>query len=62
MVEEAYRIDKDVAKLKLRDVLLKLISAGEVQVQKYDDAESGETISLYFAKSRTRRSAAFTGI
>ena len=50
-IEENYHVDKNVAKLKVRDVLLKLLSAGEVQAQKYDDAESGETLSLYFAKS-----------
>lgn len=56
LVEERYRVDnKDAAKLKLRDVLLKLLSAGEVQVQKYDDAESGETVSLYFAKSEDEK-------
>src|SRR5260370_17297430 len=48
LVEEKYHIDKDVAKLKLRDALLKLLSAGEVQAHKYDDGESGETVSLYF--------------
>jgi hypothetical protein len=50
-IEENYHVDKNVAKLKVRDVLLKLLSAGEVQAQKYDDAESGEVLSLYFAKS-----------
>ena len=50
-IEENYHVDKNVAKLKVRDVLLKLLSAGEVQAQKFDDAESGETLSLYFAKS-----------
>ena len=50
-IEENYHIDKNVAKLKVRDVLVKLLGAGEVQAQKYDDAESGETLSLYFVKS-----------
>ncbi len=51
-LEEEHRIDsKDVAKLKLRNVLLKLLDAGDVQVQKFDDIKSGETVSLYFAKS-----------
>jgi len=50
-VSERNHVDKDSAKLKVRDVLLKLLNADEVQVQKYDDAETGETISLYFAKS-----------
>jgi hypothetical protein len=50
-IEEDYHVDKNVAKLKVRDVLLKLLSAGEIRAQKYDDAESGETLSLYFAKS-----------
>ncbi len=50
-IEENYHVDKNVAKLKVRNILLKLLGAGEVQAQKYDDAESGETLSLYFAKS-----------
>jgi hypothetical protein len=54
-IEENYHIDKNVAKLKVRDILLKLLSAGEVQAQKYDDAESGETLSLYFAKSEEEK-------
>ncbi len=51
LVEEGSGVGKDAAKLKLRSVLVKLLAAGEVQVQRYDDAESGETVSLYFAKS-----------
>ncbi len=51
LVEEGSGVGKDAAKLKLRGALLKLLAAGEVQVQRYDDAESGETVSLYFAKS-----------
>lgn len=51
LAEERYGVGKDAAKLKLRGVLVTLLAAGEVQVQRYDDAESGETASLYFAKS-----------
>jgi energy-coupling factor transporter ATP-binding protein EcfA2 len=51
IVEERFGVEKDAAKLKLRSVLVKLLAAGEIQVQKYDGAESGETVSLYFAKS-----------
>jgi hypothetical protein len=51
LVEERYHVPKDAAKLRLRDVLLKLLNAGDVQVQRFDDVESGETVSLYFAKS-----------
>ena len=50
LVEERYHVAKDAAKLRLRDVLIKLLKAGEVQVQRFDDVESGETVSLYFAK------------
>lgn len=51
VLERRYRVPKDAAKLRLRDALLKLLKAGEVQVQRFDDVESGETVSLYFAKS-----------
>ncbi len=55
LIEERYRVEKNIAKLKLRNVLLKLLAAGEIQVQKYDDTESGETVSLYFAKSEEEK-------
>src|SRR5258708_17480518 len=51
LVEQRYHVPKDAAKLRLRDALLKLLKAGEIQVQRCDDVESGETVSLYFAKS-----------
>ena len=51
LVEERYHVAKDAAKLRLRAVLLKLLNAGEIQVQRFDDVKSGETVSLYFAKS-----------
>jgi hypothetical protein len=51
LVEQRYHVAKDAAKLRLRDVLLKLLNAGEVQAQRFDDVDSGETVSLYFAKS-----------
>jgi hypothetical protein len=51
LVEQRYHVAKDAAKLRLRDVLLKLLKAGVVQVQRFDDVGSGETVSLYFAKS-----------
>jgi hypothetical protein len=50
-ISERNHVDKDSAKLRVRSVLLKLLNADEVGVQKYDDAETGETISLYFLKS-----------
>jgi len=50
LVEQKYHVPKDAAKLRLRDVLLKLLNAGEVQVQRFDDVESGEIVSLYFTK------------
>lgn len=49
-VKEKGDADKDTAKLKFRNILLKLLDAGEVQVQRLDDPESGEIASLYFAK------------
>ena len=55
LLEERDHVEKNIAKLKLRNVLLKLLAAGEIQVQKYDDAESGETVSLYFAKSEEEK-------
>jgi hypothetical protein len=51
LVEERHHVAKDAAKLRLRDVLLRLLKAGEIQVQRFDDVRSGETVSLYFAKS-----------
>jgi hypothetical protein len=49
--ERSGAADSDVAKLKFRNILLKLLDAGEVQVQRLDYPESGEMVSLYFAKS-----------
>ncbi len=43
-------VDKDSAKLKLRDALEKLVNADELQRMKYDGAESGGTVVLYFPK------------
>ncbi|MDG6978053.1 MAG: ATP-binding protein [Nitrososphaerota archaeon] len=51
-VEEEKGADRDAAKLKFWNILLKLLDTGEVQVQRLDDPDSGETVSLYFAKSR----------
>ncbi|MDG6979091.1 MAG: ATP-binding protein, partial [Nitrososphaerota archaeon] len=50
-LEQTDGLDRDIAKLKIRNILRKLLDAGEVQVQRLDDPESGEAVSLYFAKS-----------
>ena len=50
-LEETDGLDGDIGKLKIRNALRKLLDAGEVQVQRLDDPESGEAVSLYFAKS-----------
>ncbi len=44
------RVDKDSAKLKVRDALEKLVDADDLQRMRYDGAEAGGTIVLYFAK------------
>lgn len=44
------RVDKDSAKLKVRDVLEKLVNADELQRMRYEGAESGGTVVLYFPK------------
>ena len=47
---DKYGIDKDAAKLKVKDILQKLVNADEVQRMKFDMV-SGETVVLYFRKS-----------
>ena len=44
------RVDKDSAKLKVRDALEKLVNADEIQRMKYDGTEPGGTVVLYFPK------------
>ncbi|MDV3278496.1 MAG: hypothetical protein LYZ69_08550 [Nitrososphaerales archaeon] len=51
---DRYGVAKDEAKLKVRDILEKLVNGDEVQRMKYD-AESGETIVLYFPKSEDEK-------
>jgi hypothetical protein len=45
-----YGVDKDTAKLKVKDILQKLVNADELQRMKFDMV-SGETVVLYFRKS-----------
>lgn len=45
-----YGVDKDTAKLKVKDFLQKLVNADEVQRMKFDML-SGESVVLYFRKS-----------
>jgi hypothetical protein len=45
-----YGVDKDTAKLKVKDFLQKLVNADEVQRMKFDMV-SGESVVLYFRKS-----------
>lgn len=54
-LEEKYHIDKDIAKLKIKDTFQNLLNANEVQVMRYDDAGSGETVALYFAKCESEK-------
>ncbi len=44
------RVDKDSAKLKVRDALERLVNADELQRMKYDGTEPGGTVVLYFPK------------
>jgi len=50
-VEAKFGVSKDIAKLKVRAALRKMLDGGDVQVHRLDDPDSGETVSLYFAKS-----------
>ncbi len=45
-----YAADKDTAKLKVKDILQKLVNADEVRIMKFDII-SGESVVLYFRKS-----------
>lgn len=45
-----YGVDEDAAKLKVKDILQKLVNADEVQHMKFDMV-SGESVVLYFRKS-----------
>ncbi len=47
---DSYGVDKDTAKLKVKDILQKLVNADELQRMKFDMV-SGETVVLYFRKS-----------
>ena len=47
---ESYNLDKDSAKLKVKDILQKLVNSDEVQRMKFDMV-SGESVVLYFRKS-----------
>lgn len=51
-------LDRDIAKLKIRNALRRLLDAGDVQVQRLDDPASGETVSLCQEPGRERESFA----
>ena len=49
-LSDSYGVDKDSAKLKVKDILQKLVNADEVRRMKFEML-SGENVVLYFRKS-----------